>query len=108
MCNLYSMTRAREAVLRLFRVSDNRAEQFDARSAIFPGYRAPIIRKAQDGERELTVMNWGFVLLQEGRGAEARAEHSRRQDADELVHDNPAQRTDGIDQSRADAGAPEQ
>lgn len=35
MCNLYSMTRAREAVLRLFRVSDNRAEQFDASACRF-------------------------------------------------------------------------
>lgn len=67
MCNLYSMTRAREAVLRLFRVSDNRAEQFETQSAIFPGYRAPIVRKGPDGERELAVMNWGFMLLQEGR-----------------------------------------
>lgn len=67
MCNLYSQTRAREAVLRFFRVPENRAEQFNQQTAIFPGYRAPIIRKAQDGDRELSVMNWGFVLLQEGR-----------------------------------------
>lgn len=67
MCNLYSMTRAREAVLRLFKVSHNRAERFDPQTAIFPGYRAPVIRRALDGERELSVLNWGFVLLQAGR-----------------------------------------
>ena len=29
MCNLYAMTTSREAVLRLFRVSDNRAVTFE-------------------------------------------------------------------------------
>lgn len=67
MCNLYSMTRARAAVLRLFKVSDNRAEQFDCLPAIFPGYKAPVVRKADDGVRELSLMNWGFLLLQPGR-----------------------------------------
>ena len=67
MCNLYSITRAREAVLRLFRVSHNRAQAFERLPAIFPGYSAPIVRQANDGERELVVANWGFVLLQEGR-----------------------------------------
>jgi putative SOS response-associated peptidase YedK len=67
MCNLYSMTRNREAILRLFRVSHNRAAAYDARDAIFPGYQAPIVRKAADGERELAVLNWGFVLLQKDK-----------------------------------------
>lgn len=67
MCNLYSATTAREAVLRLFKVSDNRAEQFEPQQAIFPGYRAPVVRKAADGERELVVMNWGHILLTPGK-----------------------------------------
>lgn len=67
MCNLYSMTRAPEAVRRLFRVADNRAQRFEPSTAIFPGYPAPVVRSAEDGERELVVMSWGFVLLQEGR-----------------------------------------
>jgi putative SOS response-associated peptidase YedK len=67
MCNLYSMTRNREAILRLFRIPDNRAAAYEAQSAIFPGYNAPIVRKAADGERELVVLNWGFVLLQKDR-----------------------------------------
>ncbi len=67
MCNLYSMTRAREAVLRLFRVSHNRAQSFEPLPAIFPGNSAPIVRQAEDGERELVVANLGFVLLQDGR-----------------------------------------
>jgi putative SOS response-associated peptidase YedK len=64
MCNLYSMTSAREAVLRLFRVGHNRAAAFEPLPAIFPGHGAPVIRKAQDGERELSVMSWGYVLPQ--------------------------------------------
>ena len=66
MCNLYSMTRAREAMLRLFRVGDNRAAAVEPTPAIFPGYVAPIVRRAEDGERELVKLNWGFVLLQNG------------------------------------------
>jgi len=67
MCNLYSMTRNRDAILRLFRLSHNRAAAFDPQDAIFPGYQAPIVRKAADGERELVNLNWGFILLQKDR-----------------------------------------
>ena len=64
MCNLYSMTRSREAVLRLFLIADNRAGEIKPQSSIFPAYTAPIVTKADDGERELVPMSWGFVLLQ--------------------------------------------
>ena len=67
MCNLYSMTRNREAILRLFRISDNRSVAFDPVASIFPRQSAPIIRRAADGERELVMMTWGFVLLQQGK-----------------------------------------
>ena len=67
MCNLYSMTRAREAVLRLFRISDNRAMAFEPKDAIFPGHIAPVVRVASDGARELVTISWGFVLLQPNR-----------------------------------------
>jgi len=67
MCNLYCETRNVEAIRRLFRVSHNRAAAFDPLPAIFPGYRAPIVRQADDGERELVMLNWGFMLLQKDR-----------------------------------------
>ena len=68
MCNLYSITRTPEAVRRLFRVQQNRAAAFEPKNAYFPGYDAPIIRKAaDDGERELVTANWGFVLLRNGK-----------------------------------------
>ena len=67
MCNLYSMTRNREALLRLFRVSPNRAAALTPLDAIFPGHQAPVVRHAADGERELVQMSWGFVLPQPGK-----------------------------------------
>jgi len=67
MCNLYSLTTSRDAVLRLFRVSDNRAANFEPKDAIFPSHIAPVVRLANDGERELVNMSWGFVLPQKGR-----------------------------------------
>ena len=67
MCNLYSMTTAREAVLRLFRVGHNRAGAIEPLDAIFPGHAAPVVRRAPDGERELATLSWGFVLPRAGK-----------------------------------------
>ena len=54
-------------MLRLFRVSPNRAAQTEAKDAIFPGHSAPVVRLAEDGERELVNLSWGFVLPQTGK-----------------------------------------
>ncbi|MGD9667849.1 MAG: SOS response-associated peptidase [Hyphomicrobiaceae bacterium] len=67
MCNLYSLTTNRQAVLRVFRVSDNRAAAFESKDAIFPGHTAAVVRVAEDDVRELVNMSWGFVLPQKGR-----------------------------------------
>lgn len=67
MCNLYSMTRPRDEVLRLFRVTDNRAAAFEPFASMFPGRIAPVVRVSSDGERELVTMSWGFVLPQTGK-----------------------------------------
>jgi len=67
MCNLYSQTRNVEAIRRLFNVSHNRATSIEPQPAIFPGWNGSVIRKAEDGERELVTMSWGFVLLQPGK-----------------------------------------
>ena len=61
------MTRNREAIIRLFKVSHNRAAAFDPSPAIFPGHNAPIVRRAADGERKLVLLSWGLVLVQPGR-----------------------------------------
>lgn len=49
------------------RVADNQATMFEPLDAIFPGYVAPVLRCADDGERELVTMNWGILLLQAGK-----------------------------------------
>ena len=67
MCNLYSLTAARQAVLRLFRVGDNRAVAMPFLPAIFPGHQAPVVRIAADGVRELVMLSWGYVLPQPGK-----------------------------------------
>jgi putative SOS response-associated peptidase YedK len=61
------MTRPRDEVGKLFKVSDNRLPLFEWADAIFPGNTAPIIRNAADGERELVNQSWGFVLLMDGK-----------------------------------------
>jgi putative SOS response-associated peptidase YedK len=67
MCNLYSHTRNIEAIRRLFRVGHNRTTSIEPQPAIFPSWNGGVIRKAEDGERELVTMSWGFVLLQFGK-----------------------------------------
>lgn len=67
MCNLYSQTKTQEAVRRLFKVGHNRMASVEPKDAIFPGHAAPIVRSAEDGERELVTMSWGFVRLEAGK-----------------------------------------
>jgi putative SOS response-associated peptidase YedK len=67
MCNLYSLTPKQNVVARFFRVSHNRAVAFDPLHGIFPRYMAPVVRSAPDGDREMVMMSWGFMLLQQGR-----------------------------------------
>jgi putative SOS response-associated peptidase YedK len=67
MCNLYSLNKRRDMVARFFRVLHNRAVMFEPMSAIFPTNKAPVVRETADGERELVLMSWGFMLLQNGR-----------------------------------------
>jgi len=66
MCNLYSIRTSRAALARKFRLSDNRMAAFDDLLAIFPGHMAPIIKQSDDGERELVMRSWGFILLRDG------------------------------------------
>ena len=61
MCNLYSQTKDRMTVMMRFKLQENRTAWFEPKSAIFPGYQAPIIRVAEDGDRMLEEAIWGFV-----------------------------------------------
>jgi putative SOS response-associated peptidase YedK len=66
MCNLYSVRTSRAALARKFMLSDNRMAAFGSLPAIFPGHTAPIIKQSADGERELVMCSWGFLLLRDG------------------------------------------
>lgn len=67
MCNLYSITTAQEAVRRFFQVERDLAGNLPPLPAVFPGQSAPVVRKGDDGARELLMMRWGFVLPQKDR-----------------------------------------
>jgi putative SOS response-associated peptidase YedK len=60
MCNLYSITRSQEAIRRAFRVMRDRTGNLPSLPGIFPDTLAPVVRNGRDGERELTMMRWGF------------------------------------------------
>ncbi|MBN9042431.1 MAG: DUF159 family protein [Rhizobiales bacterium 62-47] len=59
MCNLYSMTKNQDAIRRLFKVTRDDTGNLPSFPAIFPDNEAPVIHAA-GGERELTMMRWGF------------------------------------------------
>jgi hypothetical protein len=63
---LYSVRTSRGALARKFGLSDNRMAAFEPLPAIFPGHMAPIIKQSADGEGELVLRSWGFILLREG------------------------------------------
>ena len=54
----------------------------EAQASIFPGYMAPVVRRAEDGDQELVKLSWGFVLLRDGyapkRVTNVRDDHGRR------------------------------
>ncbi|HTW29326.1 MAG TPA: SOS response-associated peptidase [Acetobacteraceae bacterium] len=60
MCNLYSMTRSRDEIRRLFRIDRDDTANQPPLPAIFPDQPAPVIRTARDGTRVMQTMRWGF------------------------------------------------
>lgn len=59
MCNLYSITKAQDAMRALFRVARDLTGNLPPMPGVFPDYPAPIVRMA-DGERELAMARWGM------------------------------------------------
>ena len=45
---------------RLFRVTRDSTGNLPGLPAVFPDMMAPVVRAARDGERELSLMRWGF------------------------------------------------
>jgi putative SOS response-associated peptidase YedK len=66
MCNLFSNTMPVEAMRRLFDVEPARDRLGNAmpQPAIFPRGDAVIVRRAEDGAREMLYAHWGFLMPQ--------------------------------------------
>jgi putative SOS response-associated peptidase YedK len=60
MCNLYAMTKTREAVRQLAQAMLDSAADQPTLPAIFPDQMAPIIRTTEGGDRVMEAMRWGF------------------------------------------------
>jgi len=84
MCTLYANQKARDAIRALFRVAENRAAYVEPRDAILPSETAPVIRLADDGERELVSLSWGYVRREPGKSP-GRVVNTR----DDQVRGNP-------------------
>jgi len=60
MCNLYSVTKGQEAIRQLAKAMRDTTGNLPPLPDIYPDQMAPVVRLAKDGERELTMMRWGF------------------------------------------------
>jgi putative SOS response-associated peptidase YedK len=60
MCNLYSMTRAQDAIRKLFGLKHDRTGNLPSLPGIFPDQLAPVVRIDPDGQRAIEMMRWGF------------------------------------------------
>ena len=54
MCNLYSLTKSQDAIRRITKAMRDTTGNLPPLPGIFPDYEAPIVRTAEDGEREVT------------------------------------------------------
>jgi putative SOS response-associated peptidase YedK len=61
MCNLYSVTKGQQAIRDLTRAMRDTTGNMPPMPAVFPDYAAPVVRNLPEGERELTLMRWGFL-----------------------------------------------
>src|SRR3954451_9072208 len=60
MCNLYSITKGQQAICELTRAMHDTTGNLPSMPAVFPDYAAPVVRNRTEGERELSMMRWGF------------------------------------------------
>jgi putative SOS response-associated peptidase YedK len=59
MCNLYSHTKGKHAIIALARAMGDRTGNLMPLPGIFPDYAAPIVRNTP-GDRELAMVRWGM------------------------------------------------
>lgn len=60
MCNLYKMTATVDEMRRLFGPFAGDTTNLPPFDEIYPGYRAPVLRRGDSGGLELEMMSWGF------------------------------------------------
>lgn len=60
MCNLYSVTKGQQAIVEFVKATYDRTGNMPPLPGIFPDYRAPVARMAEDGARELAMLRWGM------------------------------------------------
>lgn len=60
MCNLYSITKAQDALRGLFNVTHDLTGKLPALPGVFPDHMAPIVRADDEGTRSMEMMRWGF------------------------------------------------
>lgn len=60
MCNLYALTKGQDAIRRLAGAMRDTTGNLPSLPGIFPDYEAPIVRKGEDGMRELVRARWGM------------------------------------------------
>jgi putative SOS response-associated peptidase YedK len=85
-CNLYSNTLPRSAIIQLARALRDRNDNQPPQPGIYPDYPAPVIVIGEDGQREMRNMRWGmpspqFVLMQSA-GKRADKLRAKGQDID--------------------------
>src|SRR3954470_14608716 len=60
MCNLNAITKAQQPIRAFTRAMHDTVGNLPSMPAVFPDYEAPVVRNVDGGERELTLMRWGF------------------------------------------------
>lgn len=72
MCNLYSHTKGKHAIIALARAMGDRTGNLMPLPGIFPDYSAPVVRNTASG-RELAMARWGMpspVFALKGKNAD--------------------------------------
>jgi putative SOS response-associated peptidase YedK len=64
MCNLYSITTSQAAIIAFTRAMRDTAGNLPPLPGIFPDYKAPVVRNAPNGVRELAMLRWGMPSSQ--------------------------------------------
>jgi putative SOS response-associated peptidase YedK len=79
MRNLYSITSNQAAIIALTRAMRDLTGNLEPMPGVFPDYRAPVVRNAPDGVRELAKLRWGMPSSSQAlfKATERRADRLR-------------------------------